>query len=55
MFRVIVVAMITAIGGGTIRDLLLDNRPIFWIANPTHLVVIVAAALATLLYASPLA
>ena len=51
LFGVIVIAVITAIGGGTIRDLLLDNRPIFWIADPTYLVVIVAAALATLVYA----
>ncbi len=50
-FGVIVIAVITAIGGGTIRDLLLDNRPIFWIADPSYLVVIVAAALATLIYA----
>ena len=28
-FGVIVIAVITAIGGGTIRDLLLGNRPIF--------------------------
>ncbi len=55
MLRVIVVAMITAIGGGTIRNLLLGSCLIFWIADPTYLVVIVAAALATLLYASPLA
>ena len=50
-FGVIVIAVITAIGGGTIRDLLLDNRPIFWIADPAYLVVILAAALATLVYA----
>ncbi len=51
LFGVIVIAVITAIGGGTIRDLLLDNRPVFWIADPTYLVVILAAALATLIYA----
>ena len=50
-FGVIVIAVITAIGGGTIRDLLLDIRPIFWIADPTYLVVILSAALATLVYA----
>lgn len=51
LFGVIVIAVITAIGGGTVRDLLLDNRPIFWIEDPTYLVVILAAAVATLLYA----
>jgi uncharacterized membrane protein YeiH len=50
LFGVIVIAVITAIGGGTVRDLLLDERPIFWIEDPTYLVVILAAAGATLAY-----
>ena len=47
---VLVIATLTAIGGGTVRDLLLDRHPIFWIAQPTYLVVIAIAALLTLLY-----
>ena len=39
---VLVIAAVTAIGGGTIRDLLLDRHPVFWIADPTYLVVILA-------------
>jgi uncharacterized membrane protein YeiH len=50
LFGVIVIAVITAIGGGTVRDLLLDERPIFWIENSTYLLVILAAAGATLAY-----
>ena len=46
---VIVIATVTAIGGGTIRDVLLD-RPVFWIAQPAYLYVILAAALATIAY-----
>lgn len=38
-------ACITAVGGGTIRDLLLDRNPVFWIADPTHLAIACAAAL----------
>ena len=30
---IVVVAAITAIGGGTLRDLLLDRYPIFWITD----------------------
>lgn len=33
------IACLTALGGGTLRDLLLDRNPIFWIANPTYLAV----------------
>ncbi len=47
LLGVFVVAALTAVGGGTTRDLLLDRHPIFWIADPTYLVVIGAAAIAT--------
>ncbi len=42
--------MVTAIGGGTVRDLLLDRHPIFWIRDPKYLVVCLAATALTLLY-----
>ena len=45
-----VIAVVTAIGGGTLRDLLLDRHPIFWIANTTHLWVILGATGVTLGY-----
>jgi uncharacterized membrane protein YeiH len=48
---VVVIAIVTAVGGGTLRDLLLDRHPIFWMANPTQIIVIVLAAVATLAYA----
>lgn len=48
LFGILVVAGITAVGGGTLRDLLLDRHPIFWIEDPLYVVVIVAAAVATL-------
>jgi len=47
---VLVIAALTAIGGGTVRDLLLDRHPIFWIADPTYLLVICASTIATLGY-----
>jgi uncharacterized membrane protein YeiH len=46
---VAVIAVVTAIGGGTLRDLLLQ-RPIFWIADPTYLLVILGATGFTLFY-----
>jgi uncharacterized membrane protein YeiH len=50
LLGVVVIAAVTAVGGGTLRDLLLDRHPVFWMADPTYLVVIVAAALVTLVY-----
>lgn len=45
-----VIAIVTAIGGGTLRDVLLDRHPIFWIVDPTYLLVILAATGVTLGY-----
>src|SRR5512138_1972702 len=42
--------MVTAIGGGTVRDVLLDRHPIFWVAHPEFLIVCLAATALTLLY-----
>jgi len=50
LIGVIVISAVTAIGGGTLRDVLLDRHPIFWIADPLQLVVILAAATLTLVY-----
>ena len=47
LLGVVVIAVVTAIGGGTLRDLLLGRHPIFWIDDPLYVVVIAAAALAT--------
>lgn len=49
LLGVVVIATVTAIGGGTIRDLLLA-RPVFWTQQPAYLYVILAAALATVVY-----
>ncbi|HET7343662.1 MAG TPA: trimeric intracellular cation channel family protein [Methylomirabilota bacterium] len=51
LLGVIVIAAITAIGGGTLRDLLLNRYPIFWITDAQYLTVIVVAALLTVAYA----
>jgi len=50
LFGVLVFAAITAVGGGTLRDLLLDRHPIFWMLDPSYLGVTCAAALATVFY-----
>lgn len=50
LLGVLMVATLTAIGGGTLRDLLLDRHPIFWIVDTWYLIVIITATLATILY-----
>ena len=50
LIGVLVLAAVTAVGGGTIRDVLLDRHPIFWLADARYLLVIIVAAVATVLY-----
>src|SRR5262245_7647644 len=47
---VLVIAGVTAVGGGTLRDLLLDRHPIFWVTDPTYLYVIAGAVVLTMGY-----
>lgn len=49
LFGVLVVAAVTAIGGGTVRDLLLGET-VYWISDVTYLYVILVAAISTLVY-----
>lgn len=48
-FGVIVLASVTAIGGGTVRDLIL-GLPVFWVYDPNYLYTILAAAILTILW-----
>jgi uncharacterized membrane protein YeiH len=45
---VVVLGTIVAVGGGTTRDLLLGEVPVFWINNPTFVIVGALTALATI-------
>lgn len=52
LFGFVVIAMFPAIGGGTIRDIVL-NVPVFWVQDSTYLWIIIAAALGTF-FATPI-
>ena len=47
LFGVIVLALVAAFGGGTLRDLLVGDRPLFWIRDPNFLLNASGVALAT--------
>lgn len=40
------VACLTAVGGGTVRDLLLNRDPVFWVGDPNYILLAAAAAVA---------
>jgi uncharacterized membrane protein YeiH len=47
-FGVAMLACITALGGGTIRDILLGHYPLVWVENPSFLALTAIAALLTI-------
>lgn len=46
-FVAVVYAVLTALGGGTVRDLLLGQHPVFWMRSPLYLILAIAVGLAT--------
>ena len=50
-FGATVLAIATALGGGTVRDMLLGRMPVFWITDLTYIVTTVPVALLTYLAA----
>ncbi len=47
-FGVCLIACVTALGGGTMRDILLDHYPLVWVNNPYVLLLVCGAALLTI-------
>lgn len=50
-FGVLIIAFATSVGGGTVRDLLL-GAPVFWMQNYTTFLVILGAAILTMIFKS---
>lgn len=46
-FGVIIIAAATAIGGGSVRDMLLGHYPLGWVKHPEYIVIVAVAALMT--------
>ena len=51
IFGVVVLGCVTALGGGTLRDVILGDHPVFWISDTTYLVVAVIVAIGTFVFA----
>lgn len=47
LFGVIVVGFVTAVGGGTLRDVILGQTPVFWLKDLNYLIVILVGATLT--------
>lgn len=51
IFGVSLIAFITALGGGTVRDILLGNYPITWTQHPSYIYLTIGAGLFTIFIA----
>jgi uncharacterized membrane protein YeiH len=55
LFGVIIIAFVTAVGGGMLRDVLIDAHPINWIGDLNYLYTIFIAVVFTFLFKSKIA
>lgn len=49
-FGVLVISFVTAIGGGTLRDIMIGNLPVSWLKNETATIVIFSSAMVTMFF-----
>ena len=54
LFGIAVVGTVTALGGGSIRDMLLGHYPLVWVAHPEYLIFTIGAAVAAAFLTRPL-
>ncbi|MDO6597725.1 trimeric intracellular cation channel family protein [Oceanihabitans sp. 2_MG-2023] len=51
-FGILIIAFVTAVGGGTLRDILIGQTPVSWMTNMTFTYVILATTVLTILFRS---
>lgn len=49
-FRVLIIAFVTAVGGGTLRDIMIGIEPVSWMKNMTFVYVITGSVVFTVLF-----
>lgn len=50
LFGVFIVAFVTAVGGGTLRDILIGNSPVVWLQEPVYLFTILGTVLFAIVF-----
>ncbi len=54
-FGVLILAAVTAIGGGSLRDVLIGNTPVFWMIRWEYLIVVLGSTIIAMLFRKRLA
>ena len=50
LFGVIIIAFVTSIGGGTLRDLLIGNTPVVWMRDANYVITIIASVVLAIVF-----
>ena len=53
VFGCLLVSIVTAIGGGTVRDVILDRHPLFWMVDMSYLTLITISSLVMQIFFHP--
>lgn len=54
VFGVFIIAFVTAVGGGTLRDVLIGNTPVAWMKEPMYILIILLSVVAAILFSGRL-
>ncbi|MBI9065716.1 MAG: trimeric intracellular cation channel family protein [Salinivirgaceae bacterium] len=49
-FGVLIIAFVSAVGGGTIRDMLITQRDVFWLTSPSYVYIIIVGAVLAIIF-----
>ncbi|GAA4952124.1 trimeric intracellular cation channel family protein [Algibacter agarivorans] len=52
VFGILIIAFVTAVGGGTLRDLMIGDTPVSWMKDITYTYVILASAVFAIIFRS---
>lgn len=52
VFGILIIALVTSVGGGTLRDILIGKTPVSWMLNMTFVYVIISATVVAILFRS---
>ena len=54
LFGVFIVAFVTSVGGGTLRDILIGNTPVGWMREYTYIIIILITVILAILFVNQL-
>ncbi|MDG1475913.1 MAG: trimeric intracellular cation channel family protein [Vicingaceae bacterium] len=53
-FGILIIGFVTAVGGGTIRDILITDKTVFWLTETTHLYFIIGGVILAIIFRNKL-